>query len=432
MKTLVVEIHPTKEQKKKIDYDLHVSNYVYNKTITRINQGGRITKFGLRDELVTLNSRKENTFLNKVNSAKSKIEIILSNLKKEKRTWKNVMKRVMIREKCWKPIKILYDELRGNTKPVLNDKVKRFEMKTHGDVKDGSVFEAFTNYDNCKNAVKSGRIKFFRLKYRSKKKNGMSMTLTKSMMKFDNGVLRFSSKEMEDKAVHMTNRSLKQLRQIVSLKDSKLTKKFGKYHIHIPLDVNICNRDKLTKIIGIDPGISTFLSCYTPEKTVQVKQSTVCKRTNMLIKRLRQLHKDKKRKRIRRRTMVKLELRKRNATDELHWKSIKYLTTNYDIIFIEQFDSQGFVKGGKSKNLNRNTNDLKHFQFRQRLLYKAQAHGILVKVVNAHNTTKTCSNCGSIKKMTLADRVYECDSCKQVLDRDFNAAKNMILKGLLM
>ena len=117
--------------------------------------------------------------------------------------------------------------------------------------------------------------------------------------------------------------------------------------------------------------------------------------------------------------------------NELHWKSINYLVKNYDLIFIEKFDSQGFVKNGKSKNLNRNTNNLKPFKFRERLLYKALTYGKIVKVVKAHNTTKTCSNCGSMKTMTLKDREYDCKSCNQVLDRDFNAAKNIILKGLL-
>lgn len=432
MKTLVIEIHPTEEQKKKLDYDLHVSNYVYNKAITRINDGGKITKLSLRDELVTQETRKANTLLNKVNSAKSKIELLLSGLRKEKRTWKNVMKRVMIREKCWKPIKMIYDELRSTTNPVKNTNVKLFEMKTHGDIKDASVFEAFTNYDNCKKAIKAGRIKFFKLKYRSKRKNGMSMTLSKGMFKLSNGVLRFTSNQLQDKVIRMTNRSRKQLRQIVSLKDSKITKKFGKYHLRIPIDVVVQEQKSHTKVIGIDPGISTFLSCYTPDRTVCVKQSDVCQRMNELMKKIKHLRYERRRKRIKRKLLVKLEQKKANATNELHWKSINYLTKNYDIIFIEQFDSQGFVKGGKSKGLNRNTNDLKHFQFRQRLLYKALARGKIVEVVKAHNTTKTCSNCGSMKKMTLADREYECKSCNQVLDRDFNAAKNMILKGLLL
>ena len=431
----MIQILPTKEQRQRIDYDLQVSNYVYNKTVARINQGGKFSKLSLRDELVTKNSRKSNSFLNKVNSAKTKIESVLGELKKEKRTWRSIMKRVMIKEKCWKPIKMLYDELRRTIEPVVNNNIKAFEKRTRKEIKVGSVFEAFTNYDNCIDAIKSGRIKYFKLKYRSKKKNGMSMVLSKKMFKIKNGELCFTNKDLKDHDQHiiqMTDRSKKQLSQVCDIKDSKITKKFGQYHIRIPLDVNIIKQKTHEKIVGIDPGVSTFLSCYDPEKTVLIKQSGVCKTVNELMKRLKQLRFDKKRKRIRRKTMVKLELMKRNATDELHWKSINYLTKNYDIIFIEQFDSQGFVKNGKSKNLNRNTNDLKHYQFRQRLLYKAAARDKIVKVVKAHNTTKTCSNCGVMKKMTLANRVYDCKNCNQVLDRDFNAAKNMILKGLLM
>lgn len=432
---MIIEIHPTKIQRKKIDYDLQVSNYVYNKTITRINQGGKITKLGLRDELVTYKSRKSNTFLNKVNSAKSKIEIILCNLKREKRTWRNVMKRVMITRKYWNPLKILYDELRSREEPIINDNIKQFEQKTHKDIRVGSVFEAFTNLDNAKKAIRAGRIRYFKLKYRSKKKNGMSMILSKSMLKLNHNQLCFTNTELKKQNEHfikISNRSQKQLTQISSLKDCKLTKKFGKYHLRIPLDVCVSSQKSHKRIVGIDPGISTFLSCYDPEKTVLIKQSNVCQDTNRFMRKLKKLRFEKKRKRIKKSLMVKLELRKRNATNELHWKSIKYLTNNYDIIFIEQFDSQGFVNGGKSKNLNRNTNDLKHFQFRQRLLYKSLVHGKIVKVVKAHNTTKTCSNCGNIKNMTLADREYDCKSCHQILDRDFNAAKNIILKGMLM
>lgn len=111
--------------------------------------------------------------------------------------------------------------------------------------------------------------------------------------------------------------------------------------------------------------------------------------------------------------------------------------TNKSIYKIGKTSRRNFARfkdypKGKNKGLNRNTNDLKHFQFRQRLLYKALSRGKIVEVVKAHNTTKTCSNCGSMKKMTLSDREYVCNSCNQVLDRDFNAAKNMILKGLLM
>jgi transposase len=425
----MIKIKLTAEQRQKVDYDLQVSNYVYNKAVSFINSGKKVSKLSLRDQLVTIDSRKRNVLLNKVNSSKTKIESIINELKKV-RSLKSVVKAIMIKEKWWKPIKALYDIIRYFTPSTRNQTIKDFEMLTHKDIRAGSVFEAHTNYINNCNAVKTGRIKFFQLNYRSKKKNGMSMTLSNNMIKITDGVLRFTSRDLVDKVIRVNNRSRKKLTNITSLKDCKLTKKFGVYHIRIPLDVKMKTPDQLSKIIGIDPGVSTFLSCYTPDQTVTIKQTNRCKGYDKLRCQLKQMRKNKERKRIRRRLLNKLDLKKQYLIDELHWKSIRYLLNNYDIIFIEKFDSQGFVKNGKSKNLNKNTNNLKPYQFRERLLYKASVLGKIVEVVKAYNTTKTCSNCGCIKEMRLTDREYHCNGCNQVLDRDFNAAKNMILKGL--
>ena len=76
------------------------------------------------------------------------------------------------------------------------------------------------------------------------------------------------------------------------------------------------------------------------------------------------------------------------------------------------------------------TNNLKHYQFRQRLLYKARYHNKNIKLVNAYYTTKTCSNCGNVQDIGKS-KIYECIECEKVLERDYNAAKNILLKGLL-
>lgn len=55
---------------------------------------------------------------------------------------------------------------------------------------------------------------------------------------------------------------------------------------------------------------------------------------------------------------------------------------------------------------------------------------ILVKIDTYYPSTKTCSVCGNIQEMTLGDRVYECDSCNTIIDRDYNAAINIKNEGL--
>ena len=62
--------------------------------------------------------------------------------------------------------------------------------------------------------------------------------------------------------------------------------------------------------------------------------------------------------------------------------------------------------------------------------YKAESAGSVVVLVNPANTSKMCSRCGLLVEKTLADRVHKCDSCGLIMDRDNNAAINILRLGL--
>ncbi|WP_438319051.1 zinc ribbon domain-containing protein [Sporosarcina sp. FA9] len=61
--------------------------------------------------------------------------------------------------------------------------------------------------------------------------------------------------------------------------------------------------------------------------------------------------------------------------------------------------------------------------------YKAENAGKQVVLVNPYNTSQQCSNCLTIVKKTLAERVHSC-TCGYVADRDVNAARNILRLGL--
>ena len=60
----------------------------------------------------------------------------------------------------------------------------------------------------------------------------------------------------------------------------------------------------------------------------------------------------------------------------------------------------------------------------------AVKRGVHVIKVNPNNTSQNCSNCGQKVPKTLSVRTHRCPQCKIVLDRDENAAKNILNKGL--
>jgi len=62
--------------------------------------------------------------------------------------------------------------------------------------------------------------------------------------------------------------------------------------------------------------------------------------------------------------------------------------------------------------------------------YKAASAGTTVVMVNPANTSQLCSRCGQLVKKELTDRTHECPTCGLVMDRDQNAAVNILRLGL--
>jgi putative transposase len=106
----------------------------------------------------------------------------------------------------------------------------------------------------------------------------------------------------------------------------------------------------------------------------------------------------------------------------LHKLSNEY-SKDYDLIFLEKL---------KLNNMNKNHCLARHIMdsswgtFKQMLQYKANR----IVEVEPYNTSVECSKCGNKVPKTLAVRIHECDRCGTILDRDYNAALNILQKGL--
>ena len=113
--------------------------------------------------------------------------------------------------------------------------------------------------------------------------------------------------------------------------------------------------------------------------------------------------------------------------DFLHKISNRLIAGN-DLIAIENL-SPRFMN--RNRHLSLSSHDAGFGLFRQMLEYKAESAGIQVIAVNASNTTQACSECGSIVPKGLSVRVHACPNCGLVLDRDINAARNILSMALL-
>ena len=72
-----------------------------------------------------------------------------------------------------------------------------------------------------------------------------------------------------------------------------------------------------------------------------------------------------------------------------------------------------------------------HYRFRQRFLHKIREYpSCQLIIVDEHYTSKTCGNCGKIYWKLGSNKTFNCPSCKVVMDRDIQAARNILLRFL--
>ena len=114
-------------------------------------------------------------------------------------------------------------------------------------------------------------------------------------------------------------------------------------------------------------------------------------------------------------------------SDTLH-KLTTMLAQTYSDISIEDLNVAGMVK---NHHLAKAVSDASFFELRRQLEYKTAKTGARLHFVDRwYPSSKTCSNCGSVKtKLSLTERTYKCEHCGLVIDRDLNAAINIMVAG---
>lgn len=108
-------------------------------------------------------------------------------------------------------------------------------------------------------------------------------------------------------------------------------------------------------------------------------------------------------------------------------KTTRKLVDTYGTIVLEDLSLNFMLQNG---HLSRAAHDIGLGMFQNLLTYKAIEAGCEVILVNPKNTSQACSSCGSIVLKDLSVRTHVCPYCGLVLDRDVNAALNILARGL--
>lgn len=203
------------------------------------------------------------------------------------------------------------------------------------------------------------------------------------------------------------------------------------YYLSIIVDGDLTHKLKESKAsVGIDLGVKDFVITSNGEifDNLHFKKS----KTNRIKRLQRQLSKKKKGSNNRNKARVKLAKVYKKINDKkqyyLHAVSNSLIDEN-QVICMEDLNVKGMVR---NHNLAESISEMNFGEFRRMLEYKAKWYNRkLVFVDRFYPSSKTCHRCGYInRKLKLSDREWVCPQCGEVVERDYNAALNILDEGL--
>ncbi len=186
------------------------------------------------------------------------------------------------------------------------------------------------------------------------------------------------------------------------------------------------------KVVGIDLGLTTFATFSDEEK---IERQRWFKQDEKDLKRVqRKVSRLPKGSAARRKAVLALNhVHQRIAGRRLNFahQQSRKLVDFYQIIVFEDLNIAQMSSAEKGKKaISKGIADVAWGRFVQNTVAKAEEAGRTVVLVNPKNTTQACSGCGSIVPKTLSMRVHDCPHCGLKIDRDLNAAKNILARGL--
>ena len=189
--------------------------------------------------------------------------------------------------------------------------------------------------------------------------------------------------------------------------------------------------------VGIDLGLkeammlSDGIAVHNP-RTLRKHQRKITRLSRQLSKRQHAKTKQERLQGVKRSNNYK-KLSRRLGKEQHHVANIRrdltqklttILTTTYEAIAIEDLN----VKGMQRSHLAKSVSDVAFGELRRQIEYKAAMNGVRLEVADRfYASSKTCSCCGTKRNdLTLRDRTYVCLHCGAVIDRDLNAARNLL------
>ncbi|MGO4897315.1 RNA-guided endonuclease InsQ/TnpB family protein [Clostridium perfringens] len=227
------------------------------------------------------------------------------------------------------------------------------------------------------------------------------------------------------------------------VKSGTVSQKADRYYVSILVEEDDKKVYKSTNEgLGIDLGVKEFVVCSNGIKFKNINKTSTVKKIEKKLKReQRKLSRKYESLKIRNKNIKegratgqniqkqvvkvqKLHQRLANIrTDYINKTVSKIVKQKPSYVTIEDLNVKGMMK---NKHLSKAIASQKFFEFKTKLMSKCKQNNIELRIVDRfYPSSKTCSQCGKVKKdLKLSDRIYKC-SCGLDIDRDLNASINL-------
>jgi len=204
----------------------------------------------------------------------------------------------------------------------------------------------------------------------------------------------------------------------------------GKWYVTFSCVIDHTPTEKpIEPAVGLDMGIKSFTTLSDGDK---IENPRFFKQEEkILAKAQRKLSKQEKGSQGRRKARKKVT----HIHERIGWKRENFahqearkLVNKFNTIVVEDLAIND-MKKNNFRGINRSIGDVAWRQFLTFLSFKAEYAGKKVIKINPAYTSQICSRCGNRHKLKLSDRVFHCPVCGLQLDRDQNAAINILALG---
>jgi putative transposase len=197
--------------------------------------------------------------------------------------------------------------------------------------------------------------------------------------------------------------------------------------LSLRLTLAVPPKEQVLPAVGLDLGIQHFATLSTGEHVVGPRAFRASSQELRIAQRRvsRRITGSRRRQKMQLLVARKYE-RMRNLRHDHAHKLARWLVSNFGLIAVENLGLRGLAAGLVAKDVR----DQAWGTFLAILEYKAEEAGARLVRVPSGGTSQTCSGCDALVPKRLSERTHSCTGCGLAIDRDVNAARNILRLGL--